>query len=113
MIHVEGAFYIIGGYTSSESNNKMIARLDSISYEWSKAGDLISGRRGHNAIFDGSDIIVIGGYVGSGVSLKTEKCSIAEGKITCIEQEPSLLNYHEYPELFLVEEDFCTEMPSI
>ena len=113
IIHVEGAFYVIGGVTGSTGYSKTIARLDSISYEWSKAGDLISGRYGHNAIFDGSNIIVIGGYAGSGVSLKTEKCSIAEDKVTCIEQDPSLVNYSFYPELFLVEEDYCKEWPSV
>ena len=107
IIHVDGAFYVIGGLTISNNFSKTIARLDSSSYEWSKAGDLTSGRHSHNAIFDGSDIIVIGGFGGFGVPLNTEKCSIAKDKVTCIEQEPSLLNYKDYPELFLVEENFC------
>ena len=113
IIHVDRAFYVIGGYTGSTSNSKTIAKLDSISYEWTKAGDLIVGRRGHNAIFDGSDIIVVGGYAGSGVSLKTEKCTIAEGKVTCVEQDPALVDYSYYPELFLVEEGYCKQMLSL
>ena len=110
IVFVDGAFYVIGGATGSYS--KTIARLDSISHEWSKAGDLIQGRCGHNAIFDGSDIIVVGGEVGIG-SVKTEKCTIAEGKVTCVEQDPSLLDYSFYPELFLVEEGYCKEWPSV
>ena len=110
IIHVDGAFYVIGGSTTSTS--KTIAKLDSISYEWTKAGDLIVGRQGHNAIFDGSDIIVVGGNIG-GASTKTEKCTIAEGKVTCVEQDPALEGYSYYPELFLVEDGYCKEMLSL
>ena len=85
-------------------------RLDSISYEWSKAGDLIKGRKGHNAIFDGSNIIVVGGY---GTFLKTEYCKITGSMVTCVELDPSLIYYAYYSELFLVEEHFCKEMPSL
>ena len=101
---------MIGGQTGSYS--KTIAKLDSISYEWTKAGDLIVGRRAHNVIFDGSNIIVVGGHIG-GDSVKTEKCTIAEGKVTCVEQDPSLFDYSYYPELFLVEEGYCEELPSL
>ena len=104
---------MIGGYIRSISYSKTVAKLDSISHEWSKAGGLNKGRWGHNTIFDGTDIIVVGGYSGKNVSLKTEKCTIAEDKITCVEQEPSLVNYYEYPELFLVGDDFCKEWSSI
>ena len=101
---------MIGGETGSTSYSKTIARLDSISYEWSKAGDLITGRKGHNAIFDGSDIIVVGGY---GTFLKTEYCKIIGSMVTCVELDPSLIYYAYYSELFLVEEHFCKEMPSL
>ena len=113
IIHVDRAFYVIGGYTGSTSNSKTIAKLDSISYEWTKAGDLIVGRRGHNAIFDGSDFIVVGGNKSGGGLVKTEKCTIAEGKVTCVEQNPALVNHYFYPELFLVEDGYCKEWPSV
>ena len=109
LIHVEGVFYVIGGETRSTSYSKTLARLDSISYEWSEAGDLITGRKGHNAIFDGSDIVVVGGYG----TCKTQKCTIAENKVTCTEQDPSLVNYAYYPELFLIEEEYCKKMSSL
>ena len=50
-----------GGFTDVASGDKTIGRLDSKS-TWSKAGELVSGRHSHNAIFDGSSIFVIGGY---------------------------------------------------
>ena len=103
---------MIGGKTGSSNYSKTIAKLDSISYEWTKAGDLVAGRYAHNAIFDGSDIIVVGGSVISG-SVKTEKCTIAEGKVTCVEQDPALVSYSYYPELFLVEDGYCKEWPSV
>ena len=111
IIFVDGAFYVIGG--DRGSNSKTVAKLDSSSHEWSKAGNLVVGRNGHNAIFDGSHIIVVGGYKSGGGSAKTEKCTIAEGKVTCVEQDPELVNYAFYPELFLVEEGYCKEILSL
>ena len=102
---------MIGGHTWSADYSKTIAKLDSTSFEWTKAGDLITGREGHNAIFDGTDLIVVGGDDGDPV--KTEKCSIAEGQVTCVEQDPLLYDYIYYPELFLVQEGFCKELPSV
>ena len=99
---------MIGGYTSSASNSATIAKLDSTSHEWSKSGDLQVGRYAHNAVFDGSDIIVVGGSV----ERKTEKCSLSDGQVTCVEQAPSLSDYY-HPELFLIEEGFCKDWPSV
>ena len=110
IVVAEGAFYVIGGYTSFTAHST-IARLDSTTYEWSAAGNLLKGRHGHNAIFDGSDIIVVGGYPGNDESVKTEKCTITEGRVSCVQQNPSLVNYSYYPELFLVEDGFCKELP--
>ena len=95
---------MIGGYTGSISRSKTIAKLDSTSFEWTKAGDLITERRGHNAIFDGKNFIVVGGYPSSNGAVNTEKCSISEGQVTCVEQDPTLIHYKFYPELFLVQE---------
>ena len=112
VVYADGAFYIIGGNPSL----KAIGRLDSITMVWSKAGDLVNGRYGHNAIFDGSSIIVVGGgYVNSNNhsdhKLKTEKCELSGGKVTCHEQNPLLDNYTKYPELFLVQAEFCKNLP--
>ena len=104
---------MIGGYADSQSYSKKIARLDSTSYEWSRAGDLLTGRYGHNAIFDGNDIIVVGGYAGDDGSVKTEKCKITEGNVTCVEQDPALVGYAYYPELFRVEDGYCKEITAL
>ena len=61
-------------------------------------------RRGHNAIFDGVDVIVVGG---DDRSYKTEKCTIANEKVSCTDQLPRLEYYQDWPELFLVPELFC------
>ena len=85
------------------SGSRTIGRLDAMRTAWSKVGELISGRFGHNAIFDGSSLIVVGGYG----SFKTEKCIISNGQVTCMAQDPELYRYVYYPELFLIPVDFC------
>ena len=87
-----------------------IGKLDANS-RWSKAGDLLTARSGHGAIFDGEYLIVVGGYKGNSDPLKTEKCEFGDDGITCTEQSPSLYGYRNYPELFLVEKDFCKSLP--
>ena len=76
--------------------------------EWTKAGELMHAREAHNAIYDGKQIIVVGAEFGP---IKTEKCTISDGKVTCTDQEPSLEHYWLYPELFLVSADFCKSLP--
>ena len=75
---------------------------------WSKAGNLVNGRYAHNAIFDGSNLIVVGGMTGS---LKTEKCVISKDHVSCTAQNPALEDYAYYPELVLVQADFCKTLP--
>ena len=75
---------------------------------WSKAGDLVNGRHGHNVIYDGSSLIVAGGVTSS---LKTEKCTISSGQVSCTTQNPTLHDYAYYPELLLVPVDFCKTLP--
>ena len=40
----------------------------------------------------------------------TERCSLSNGSITCLEQAPTLVNYGYYTEVFLVPEMFCKEL---
>ena len=104
VIYVDGAFYVIGGDGATDKN--VIGRLDATTKTWSKSGELIDGRGGHNAIFDGSSILVVGGDY----DRKTEKCSFSEGQITCTEQDPELVYYYLYPELFLIPANFCKSL---
>ena len=80
-----------------------IGRFDATRRVWSKSGELINGRRSHNAIYDGSSLIVVGG---DGL-YKTERCEISNGQATCTAQTPELDEYAFYPELFLVPINFC------
>ena len=124
----------------SESNT--IARFNSKTRKWSKAGELFSAkgsrkksflscfsslkkitfrtipstaRHGHNVIFDGSHVMVFGGFQYEPDNdkfkmLKSEKCTLSNSRFFCKQQKP-LLSANHYPELFLVEHDFCKIKP--
>ena len=104
IIFIDGGFYVIGGRTEFSDYDTTIGRLDATTMIWSKSGNLVNGRHAHNAIYDGSSLIVVGGRDGS---LKTEKCTISNDQVSCTAQNPSLENYKYYPELFLVPFNFC------
>ena len=63
----------------------------------------MTSRSAHNAIYDGEYVLVVGGDA----TFETEKCSIKNEQVTCTSQSPELIAYTEYPEVFLVPEDFC------
>ena len=87
---------------SGLGGDETIGRMDD-SGQWTKAGQLNRGRYGHNVIFDGQYIIVVGGEL----ERDTERCQLQNGAITCTTQEPKLNYYYLYPELFLVPDAFC------
>ena len=73
-----------------------------------KAGNLLSARIGHGAIFDGSTILVVGGKAAKGDGpFPTEKCNIVDKVMTCVQQSPELQEFAYYPELFLVPINYC------
>ena len=108
IVFADGYFYVFGGESDTSYFEKTIGRLDAWTRAWSKAGDLVTGRQGHNAIYDGSSLIVIGSNSGP---MKTEKCVVSNGKVSCRLQNPDLGDYCYYPELFLVPVDFCKTSP--
>ena len=69
IVFIGDSFYVICGRVD-ESRSKTIGRFDAARKVWSKSGELISGRTSHNAIYDGSSLIVIGGKG----TQKTERC---------------------------------------
>ena len=71
-----------------------------------KAGTLNYGRYGHGATFDGEKFLIIGGIKDSGGAVKNEVCTLEGLTITCVEQSTALVVYSDYPELFLVPDDF-------
>ena len=117
IVQHRGAFYVIGGYSfngpgSDRILHRTIGRFDPFSETWSQAGQLITGRAGHNAIFDGIAFIVVGGYdperpIRGGI-YNTEVCSISDDEmVSCTSQKPEWHGYGCYPELSLVSDSFC------
>ena len=107
VVHFQEAFIYFGGgvdFHGDGTTSSVIAKFDSITRHWSILGNLLDGRHGHGVIFDGSYFLVAGGR---NWSFQTEKCSLTESTITCQQQEPELDGNEEYPELFLVQDDFC------
>ena len=102
IVYIRDSFYLIGGNVYGD-DSKTIGRFDATRRVWSNSGELINKRSGNNAIYDGSSLIVIGGNG----RYKTERCEISNGKVTCTAQTPELNNYVYYPELFLVQVNFC------
>ena len=107
VIHVGSAFYIFGGY-ADDSDTDVIARLDARTYVWTQSGTMNNARSDHNVIYVDSAFLVIGGTG----KLSTEKCQLSGNTMSCSTQEPTLDNYTAWPELILVEDDYCQELPS-
>ena len=101
LFHNDG--FLVFGSNAANSNNKIIGRLDAVTNIWSNVGSLVTPRKGHNAIFTGSEILIVGGAG----KRKTEKCIESNGRWTCTEQNPTLEYYSYYPELMMVADDFC------
>ena len=106
IVHISGDFYLVSGYSSGYYETT-IGRFDLTTQKWSLAGNLVSGRMGHNAIYDGRFLFVVGGHG----TQKTEKCTISNKQVVCMSQMPELTKYSFWPELFLVPAGFCKELP--
>ena len=95
---------MIGG--DSYGSLSTIGRFDLATLKWTNAGDLVSARYGHNVIYDGHYLLVVGG-VGKTM---TEKCSVkTSGEVSCTSQTPQLNGYVLYPEMFIVPGGYCEE----
>ena len=84
--------------------------------QWTEAGKMNQARYGHNVIYNGVFIMVIGGrseekdFNGEVQTERiSERCSIINESISCFSQTPELKDYFGYPELFLVPDDFCKQ----
>ena len=98
----QGAF-IIGGRMDSSNYVSTIACFNG--NEWSLIGNLNSPRAGHSAIINGDNVFIVGGYPND---LPTEIWSVKENELYLHLTEPELTNYSYYPELLLVDPDYCT-----
>lgn len=102
---------MVGGVSDHvEGPESTIGRFDLIkTRKWTKAGDLVTARSGHNVIYDGNYLLVIGGKG----NFMSEKCSIEENglKVSCTSQTPQLKSYTAYAELHFVIDGYCKVMP--
>ena len=57
----------------------------------------------HGVIRRGETLWVVGG----GDEFKTESCVLGDNKMQCTSVQPTLWLYGWYPEMFLVESNFC------
>ena len=106
IVYHANAFYVFGGLDDGYVS-KTIGRLDASTLTWSKAGELNYARYAHGAIFNGEWIIVAGGRG----EQKTESCSVNQnGIVNCIEQAPTIKGYDTYPEMFLIDDEFCKDI---
>ena len=106
IVFVGNSFYLVGGqrdHLSASWAGSTIGRMDTQTWKWTRAGDLVRSRTRHNAIVDGSRILVVGGYG----NLNTETCQVSNGEVSCQEQEPKLDDYYSWPELCPVTYNFC------
>ena len=104
IVYHSSAFFAFGGRVDSifyDSN--IIARLDTSTLTWTRAGELNLGRKGHGVIANGDVMIVTGGRG----NLNTEVCSLQNDVVECSTQWPTLDNYYAYPEMYLVDDTFC------
>ena len=85
--------------------NNLISQLDAETYEWRLVGNLNTARYNHGAIAIAEQILVRGGEG----EFETERCWWDHNEnVTCTNQSPTLDKYTNYPELFIVPNDFCS-----
>ena len=77
IIYIYNAFYVLGGRTKigdTPGAIDQIGRFDPKVGLWSLAGNLQHARKGHNAIFDGQYLVVVGGAESQ---FLTERCTFS------------------------------------
>ena len=103
-IFIKGNFFIIGGKADGTgTNSNTIARLNTATWSWSRAGRLNTARRGHGAIWSKSKLIIVGGDYDT---YTTEFCTLKDNKFTCTDLKSTLKGYGFHPLLFMVSDDY-------
>ena len=116
VLHYDNAFLLFGGTTEGcqqyhHCSTNVIAKLDTVTTQWNKVGELKYSRSEHGVIFDGNRFLAVGG-IGDYGDLMSEICTPSEEGITCVDDFPYLPLYVDYPELLLVPDDFCADVTS-
>lgn len=85
------------------------------SEEWTKMGELTEPRHAHGATIALDSFIVVGGQYSTVTGhvyyqLSTERCDFASNgtSISCSTQNPIIDRFAHYPELFNVNQDYCS-----
>ena len=110
MVARNGNFIVFGGvYAVNQGQgwdaNDIIAQFNPDSNKWTKLGHLQNARHEFGVIEVGNSYIVIGGQD----EKKTETCQLVNSTVSCVEREPTLEEFREYPELFLVDSTFADQ----
>ena len=93
-----GNFFVFGGDTDKNGDySTVIAKFDVSQNRWSKLGDLVSARCAHDVILSDGYFMVLG-------QKATEKCTLSDNSMSCIQQDPTV---SDHLNLFHVAEDFC------
>ena len=110
MVYRDEDFFLIGGSSGRPDGSDDQTRISKFSQReknWIQVGNLNVKRRGHAAIFDGVELVVIGGNEAHSI----EHCTQSNGKFDCLITEQAraydFTNYVFYPELAIIDEEFC------
>ena len=113
MLYHNNAFYVFGGHAWKANPNRFddIARLDAVTYKWSKAGQLNQARSQMATIWSQDHFLVFGGADNNNEILPTEKCYFSgEEEVKCVQQTPEVQFVEwSFSELFNVEINFCLD----
>ena len=117
MIFYDFKFVIFGGGCLGDSDDTALTAIvsfDPDTQKWSKIGEMNQARQGHNMIRYPDAVYVIGGMDPESIDdLYTEKCyyngplDTRSKSFECVSQQPVLTSYTYYPELKLVNENYC------
>lgn len=103
-ISTENSVILFGGEIYGYSTKTTVAEF--IDDSWRLLGDLVEKREGHRAISNGKSVLNIGGEDRK----STELWANVNGKTySGLAGEPRLWDYYDYPELFLVDYNFCAQ----
>ena len=87
-----------------------IGRLDSVTTTWASVGELAQARWSHNVLWTGNEFLVVGGAQDN---LNTETCVFNDQyNLVCTGRTPKFSKYNQWPQVILVEDDYCQFWPA-
>ena len=107
-VYLKGFYYIFGGWDGSVPM-KRIGRLDAITTTWKSMGDMAHARYGHTTLWTGNEFLTVGGQQDS---LWTVRCWFEGEGMACKCFTPQLSQWGLWPQVILVEDDYCQFWPN-